>query len=131
MGAVFAIIAGINFWFPLLFGIQINEKLLKRQFFSIFIGVNLTFFPQHFLGLNGIPRRYSEYSDFFFNFNVIRSIGSLISSIAIIKFLFLIWESFSCNRIIIYIDFQNSINEFLNNIIPSDHTFDQTRIILK
>lgn len=65
IGAVFAIIAGITHWFQFAYGLVINPYLLKGQFWVIFIGVNLTFFPQHFLGLNGIPRRYCDYPDCF------------------------------------------------------------------
>lgn len=131
IGAVFAIFAATLFWFPLLFNIVINEKIIKSQFFLIFIGVNLTFFPQHFLGLNGIPRRYSEFPDSFFNFNILRSFGSIISSIRAIIFLYIIFETFTCNRFVIYIDFQNSIPEFLNLFLPEDHTFSSNILITK
>ena len=66
IGAVFTIIAGIIHWIPLLLGININRKWLLSQFIIIFLGVNITFFPQHFLGLAGIPRRYVDYPDRFF-----------------------------------------------------------------
>jgi heme/copper-type cytochrome/quinol oxidase subunit 1 len=63
LGAVFGVITGIALWFPLLNGVYYNTLIFKIQFFLIFIGVNLTFIPQHFLGLNGMPRRYRDYSD--------------------------------------------------------------------
>lgn len=129
IGAVFAIISASIFWFPLLFGVTFNEKLLKSQFFIIFIGVNLTFFPQHFLGLNGIPRRYSEYPDCFLNFNFLRSFGSIISSLAIILLILIFFESLLTNRFILIIDYQNTISEFLNFSVPLNHTFNSSTLI--
>merc|ERR1711936_1321235 len=90
IGAVFALIAAFVNWFPLITGLTINPKWLKIQFFTIFIGVNLTFFPIHFLGLAGTPRRYSDYPDFYAGWNFISRVGSIISIISVILFIFIL-----------------------------------------
>lgn len=98
IGAMFTILAGIVQWFPLLTGLTLNEKFFKIQFNIIFIGVNLTFFPEHFLGLWGIPLRYSHYPDAYHTWNVISSIGSLIRTVSILKFIWILWESKELKR---------------------------------
>lgn len=79
MGAVFGLLAGFYFWFPKLVGKTTNETLGKIHFWTLFVGVNLTFFPQHFLGIAGLPRRVPDYPDAFGPYNTISSIGSMIS----------------------------------------------------
>jgi len=126
IGAVFAIIAGITHWSLLIFSIAINPKWLKIQFYSIFWGVNMTFFPQHFLGLNGIPRRYSDYSDSFTIWNILSSTGSYISIISIIFLIFIIWECLSSKRKIIFIRNPNTIDEWNLSYTPTDHTYNNS-----
>jgi len=67
-----------------------NSKLLKAQFGTLFVGVNLTFFPIHFLGLAGIPRRYADFPDFYIGFNLLASIGSIVSICGVLLLLFII-----------------------------------------
>lgn len=128
IGAVFAIIAGFIQWYPLFTGITINPKWLKTQFFTIFIGVNLTFFPQHFLGLRGIPRRYSDYPDMYISWNVISSIGSTISILGTIIFIIIIWESIVSKRKVIFIININSRIEWLQNYPPAEHSYNEIPI---
>ena len=87
MGAVFALYSAWYFWVPKILGLNYNQFLSKVHFWILFIGVNLTFFPQHFLGLQGMPRRISDYPDAFAGWNMISSIGSLVSVIATVLFL--------------------------------------------
>ncbi len=126
IGAVFAAIAGITHWFPLLFDISFRPKMLKVQFFSIFLGVNLTFFPQHFLGLNGMPRRYSDFPDAFVTWNIISSVGSLISFLSIVVFIWIIWEGFSASRRNVSTISYFSSLEWINSKPVKEHTFNQS-----
>jgi len=93
IGAVFAIFAGTTYWYQIFTGICINEALLQIQFLVLFVGVNFTFFPQHFLGLQGMPRRYSDYIDSMTKWNLVSSFGSLISIISVILIRVVMWHS--------------------------------------
>nr|YP_010865982.1 cytochrome c oxidase subunit I [Panorpa fulvastra]WGT92267.1 cytochrome c oxidase subunit 1 [Panorpa fulvastra] len=125
MGAVFAIMAGFIHWYPLFTGLAMNPQWLKIQFLIMFIGVNLTFFPQHFLGLAGMPRRYSDYPDAYTTWNIVSSIGSIISFIGVLMFLFIIWESMITNRSILYpINLSTSI-EWYQNMPPAEHSYSE------
>uniref|UniRef100_A0AAU6QDL3 Cytochrome c oxidase subunit 1 n=1 Tax=Sperchon placodermus TaxID=3136837 RepID=A0AAU6QDL3_9ACAR len=129
MGAVFAIIAGLTHWIPMLFNFPMNPKWLKIHFFTMFLGVNMTFFPQHFLGLNGMPRRYSDYPDSFSFWNIISSLGSMISTTSTMFFIFILWESMSSNRQILFIQNINSSLELMNMSPTENHTFNQLIMI--
>nr|UBU96568.1 cytochrome c oxidase subunit 1 [Malassezia furfur]UBU96608.1 cytochrome c oxidase subunit 1 [Malassezia furfur] len=93
MGAVFALFAGFYYWFPKIVGKTYNETLGKIHFWTLFTGVNLTFFPQHFLGISGMPRRIPDYPDAFTPYNTISSVGSLISLAAIFVFAYTIYDA--------------------------------------
>jgi cytochrome c oxidase subunit 1 len=95
MGAVFALFAGFYYWTPKIVGKTYNELLGKIHFWTLFVGVNLTFFPQHFLGLAGMPRRIPDYPDSFAGWNAISSFGSLISVVAVILFGYIIYDIFA------------------------------------
>lgn len=129
IGAVFAILAGITYWFPLFFGVILSEKKSKLQFYIMFLGVNMTFFPQHFLGLNGMPRRYSDYPDVFIFWNIISSLGSLLSLIGVLFFIFIIWERFVIKFSVVGSYYVDSSLEWINNVPPLDHTFNQLNFI--
>jgi cytochrome c oxidase subunit II len=92
MGAVFGIFAGFYFWIEKITGLKYNETLAKIHFWVFFIGVNLTFFPMHFLGLAGMPRRISDYHEAFAGWNAAASLGSLVSVVALILFFYIVYD---------------------------------------
>nr|YP_010954489.1 cytochrome c oxidase subunit I [Exothotettix guangxiensis]WMV02052.1 cytochrome c oxidase subunit 1 [Exothotettix guangxiensis] len=129
MGAVFAIMGGIIQWYPLITGLSMNNKLLKIQFMSMFVGVNLTFFPQHFLGLAGMPRRYSDYPDCYMSWNTLSSVGSTISMISIMMFIFIMWKSMIKTQMVLFSTNNNSSIEWLQNNPPAEHSFSELPIL--
>ena len=88
LGAVFAIFAGWYYWFPKMSGYMYNERLGQLHFWLTFIGANVLFFPQHFLGLAGMPRRYADYPDAYAYWNWWSSVGSYITATGTIVFIF-------------------------------------------
>jgi cytochrome c oxidase subunit 1 len=129
MGAVFAIFAATNHWFPLMTGLTLHQRWAKAQFFLMFIGVNLTFFPQHFLGLSGIPRRYSDYPDTIMQWNVVSSIGSIIAFVALLIFIFIIWEALAVQRPVISTSHMPSSMEWRDMHPLRFHNLDETTVI--
>jgi len=94
MGAVFAVFSGFYFWFEKMIKLKYPEILGKIHFWITFVGVNITFFPMHFLGLAGMPRRIPDYPDAYSNWNSIASYGSYISLIGAFFFMYIIYATF-------------------------------------
>jgi cytochrome c oxidase subunit 1 len=98
LGAVFAIFAAWYFWYPKMTGYMYNSLIARTHFWLTFIGVNVIFFPQHFLGLAGMPRRYIDYPDAFAYWNMVSSIGYLITFVGLIVFLYGLLEGWMRKR---------------------------------
>lgn len=128
MGAVFAIFGRFLHWYPIITGLKLNSKLSIIQFVTIFVGVNITFFPQHFLGLNGIPRRYREYTDSFIFWNMISSVGSFFTTISIILFLYIVLISVIEKRAVLESDKVGSNLDTYLTYPPVNHTFNEKRV---
>lgn len=112
MGAVYAIFAGFLHWWPLISGVLLNGVLRKVHFWVMFMSVNITFFPQHFLGLAGMPRRYRDYSDGFWFWKWVSSLGALFSSVRAFLFFFIVWESLARSRVILGVQNSNTGREW-------------------
>nr|YP_010535273.1 cytochrome c oxidase subunit I [Megacopta distanti]UYA97747.1 cytochrome c oxidase subunit I [Megacopta distanti]UYA97760.1 cytochrome c oxidase subunit I [Megacopta distanti] len=125
MGAVFAIMGSFIQWYPLFTGMTMKPKWLKIQFFTMFLGVNITFFPQHFLGLMGMPRRYSDYPDMYTGWNMISSIGSTMSVMSILMFLMILWESFMSKRTVVFPENMTSSIEWMQKLPPAEHSYNE------
>jgi len=98
MGAVFGIFAGFTYWFGKMSGYLYNKWLAAAHFWFFFIGVNLVFFPQHFLGMQGMPRRIVDYPDEFAYWNYVSSIGAIVTLVGVAFFLIWLVEAFIVKR---------------------------------
>ncbi|MEQ8640337.1 MAG: cytochrome c oxidase subunit I [Alphaproteobacteria bacterium] len=98
MGAVFGIFAGFYYWFPKMTGRTYSEMLGKLHFWLFFIGVNVAFFPQHFLGLAGMPRRIPDYPDAYAGWNEVSSWGAYLSALSTVVFLAMLVHAFAAGR---------------------------------
>ncbi|WP_409432171.1 cytochrome c oxidase subunit I [Litorimonas sp. RW-G-Af-16] len=98
MGAVFGIFCGFYYWFGKMFGVLYNKWLAAAHFWLFFIGVNVIFFPQHFLGLNGMPRRYVDYPEAFTFWNEVSSFGAYITLAGVAFFFLMLLEAFIVRR---------------------------------
>ena len=127
MGAVFSLFGGFYYWIGKITGLQYPELLGKVHFWITFIGVNLTFFPMHFLGLAGMPRRIPDYPDAYAGWNLVASIGSYVTLLGVVLFLYIIYRTFTDN-----VKFTNWTNTYSHASIewalpspPAYHTFSQ------
>jgi len=130
MGAVFALFAGFNYWYPLITGLTLNPRWTKAHFIMMFVGVNVTFFPQHFLGLAGMPRRYADYPDSYIKWNVVSSMGSLISLVSVLFFVFIVWESFIAQRHVMWRTHVRTSLEWDNRLPADFHNLPETGAIV-
>ena len=94
IAAIFAIFGGWLYWISKMSGRQYPETLAKIQFWVFFIGVNVLFFPQHFSGLAGMPRRIPDYPDAYWGWNFVSSIGALITMVGTFMFLYVMWYTY-------------------------------------
>jgi cytochrome c oxidase subunit 1 len=122
MGAVFALFAGFYYWVGKIFGRTYPETLGQIHFWITFFGVNLNFFPMHFLGLSGMPRRIPDYPDAYAGWNALSSFGSYISVVGIRRFfvvvymfqnIYSMWEMETGRSFCLYFIIKYSLRSFL------------------
>jgi heme/copper-type cytochrome/quinol oxidase subunit 1 len=103
MGVVFGLFAAFYYWLEYFLGMKFSHHLGRLHFWLTFVGVNLTFFPMHFLGLAGMPRRIPDYPDMYWSWNWISSVGSLVTVFGVFVFFFLVWDAYFSNSIFVQV----------------------------
>ena len=93
IATIYGIFCGMFYWLPKMCGRMYDETLGQWQFWITFIGVNVLFFPQHFLGMAGMPRRIPDYPDAYAGWNFVSSIGGAISLVGALMFLYILWKT--------------------------------------
>jgi len=112
MGAVFALFAGFYHWFSVFAGREYDQRLGRLHFWLTFLGVNITFFPMHFMGMAGMPRRIPDYPDIFATWNSVSSFGSLLSFVAFIVFIYSFYKTLRLPRTV---EFKNPFHQGSND----------------
>ncbi|MFV2053396.1 cytochrome c oxidase subunit I [Aliiroseovarius sp. YM-037] len=128
LGAVFAIFAGMYYWFAKMSGRQYPEWAGKLHFWMFFIGANLTFFPQHFLGRQGMPRRYIDYPEAFAYWNVWSSYGAFLSFASFLLFIGIVFYTLFAGKRVTENNYWNEYADTLEWTLPTpppEHTFEQ------
>ncbi len=126
LGAVFTIFAGIYYWIGKMSGRQYPEWAGKLHFWMMFIGANITFFPQHFLGRAGMPRRYIDYPEAFAYWNYVSSIGAFISIGSFVFFMWVMWYTLTRGQRVTENAYWGSTDtlEWTLPNPPPEHTFE-------
>lgn len=125
LGAVFGILCGINLWISLFVGVNLNNTVRVSMFLLIFLGVNLTFFPMHFLGLQGMPRRYRDYPDIFYYWNAMASSGRFLRIVSILLFYLAVFFSIIGKNVRIYNQNLSNSVEWIWGVRISHHRYYQ------
>lgn len=129
MGAVFSIIVGLVTWWPVVTGIRFSRRLGEFQFISMFIGVNLTFFPMHFLGIQGIPRRYRRYQVRYSLWHSLARLGRTLSSLSVLILMFVLYESMISLRLTVFSNRAGLFIDLLNKAPAPLHTHSEAPCI--
>jgi cytochrome c oxidase subunit I len=132
MGAVFAMFAGYYYWIGKMTGLQYSETLGTIHFWLLFLGVNLTFFPMHFLGLAGMPRRIPDYPDAYAGWNAVSTYGSYVSLVATLFFFYVVYDTLTGDRRVSHNPWETALTKGVSPTLewmvaspPAFHTFEE------